>query len=135
MENEALRQIGNGLNNLHAAMLASQKASERRHSFLEQRLDERFDALYKRLDEVCDKGGEDHKEFRDAIVNLDTRMRVQEARQLGRADIWKPMVGWATKNWPIVLLVLYIGWDQVGRPLVADAVASPANVVRLQGAL
>jgi hypothetical protein len=118
--NDALQQIGFGLNNLNAAVLANQAASERRHAHLENRLDERFDALYKRLDEVCDRGGAEHKEFRDAIVSLDLRLRVQEARKQGQADILKPAMAFLSKHWLGILVVGYIGWSILVEPWVGQ---------------
>lgn len=135
----ALRQIGHGLNNLHSALLAHQTASEKRWANTDAKLDRHYTELYAKLTEVCDRGRQEHKHFDDSdaglqeqIHTLSLRMTEYEARNKGRADILKPIFGWASKRAGIIVFALYVGWDQFVAPLVLHP---PPAAARIDAAL
>lgn len=117
MEASALRQISHGLNNLHAAFLAHQKHT-----------DHRFDRIDTKLDQVCDKGGLEHKGFDDRIDALERRLEAQEQRQAGRSDILVPALGWASRNWLVLVLAGAFAWQNYIQPAIARAIAPPLTI-------
>lgn len=137
---EALRQLGHGMNNVHTALLANQAASERRHAALDAKIDVLRTDVFVKLDDVCDRGLVDHQKFKDddvslreALLELKHRMELQEARDVGRADILKPAMDFISKRLGVILLVAYMGWNQFGAPLVAAAFAPPVHTVSIPG--
>jgi len=88
---ELARQIGHGLNNVHAALLEQQRASARDRSAtltkidaLSDKMEARFADLEVKIVDVCDRGGREHKSFDDRLDAVERRMDTQEAYRAGR---------------------------------------------------
>lgn len=115
MDTELGRQIGSGLSNLAAQLLAHQKSSARDRAAmldkidkLDEKFDEKFDALSERVLDVCDRGRAEHGHFDDRLTALETRLAVQEARSEGRRDILRPIGVWAARYWFYILAFGYV---------------------------
>lgn len=68
-----------------------------------------YTAIDRRLAQVCDKGGEEHREFRDDILTLTERMNTAEAQAQGRGQVLAFMgkgVTWGFEHgWKAIVVI------------------------------
>lgn len=130
MDSELGRQIGHGLNNLSASLLAHQQASARDRSAmldkidtLSDKMDGKFDTLAERIIDVCDRGGTEHRDFAHRLDAIELRLATQEARREGSNQFKQTIQGavtWTLEHGWKLALVLYVGWTQI-EPIIARA--------------
>lgn len=139
---ELARQIGQGLDRLSASLLSHQEASARdRHAMLEKldaihaKFDAKFDALADRIVDVCDRGRGEHRSFDERLGVLELRLTAAESRAAGRADILKPAMEWAGKNWLALAVAAAFTFQSYVAPAIARAFTAPTQAVEIRGAL
>lgn len=109
----------------------------------EDKLSDAFGSMYARLDQVCDKGGTEHAEFRAGILALNERMAAWENQAKGRGQVWgalKEAGAWTVQNfWPLATISLlaftaaerlprlFDGGDADAAEAVIDAQLDPAS--------
>lgn len=134
--------LASGLDRLSAALLSHQEASARdRHAMFEKldalndKMDAKFDALASRIVDVCDKGQGEHRNYENRLNALELRIIATESRAAGRADILKPAIEWAGKNWLALMVAAAFTFQSYVMPAIARALSSPAQAVDIRGAL
>lgn len=131
-------QFGHGLNNLHSLVLAQQKASEEWRLELGRKLDEKFASLERRLDTVCDDGGKEHEAIRARLSVLELDRERELAWKAGREHLTAAIgngLTWTMKHGLKILFIAYVAWDAVLFPMIENAMAEPAEVLDIRGAL
>lgn len=131
-------QFGHGLNNLHALVLAQQKSSEEWRLELGRKLDEKFAAVEARLKTVCDDGGKEHEAIRARLGVLELDREREMAWKAGREHLTAAIgktITWTMKHGLQVLFVAYVVWDVLLFPMIENAMANPAEVLDIRGAL
>ena len=130
---ELARQIGHGLNNVHAALLEQQRASARDRSAtltkidaLSDKMEARFADLEVKIVDVCDRGGREHKSFDDRLDAVERRMDIQEAHRAGRDQtrkVFADATTWTLEHGWKLALVIFVGW-QAFSPMLQRATTS-----------
>lgn len=139
---ELARQIGSGLNNMHAALLEHQRASARdrgatlaKIDALSDKVDAKFDAFGNRLNEVCDKGGLEHRAFATRLDHVERRLDVQEARRQGQAQtvrLFADSGTWLLEHGWKLALVLFVGWQAISPTLERAARSGSAAAAPIE---